>query len=153
MRHVALLCLGILGSTAPALAQAPTHASFVIPDVSADQSHHYTNLDVRREGATWVMSGCRSELEGGCDRTFHRPLSAEEGRTYEAHWREMGAMGGCRFPALGRMEQLLTVAHGSEHIGRPLPTDATRRAALAARIGGLGHGGDCDSVVASRSTS
>ncbi len=151
MRRFMHLVVLVAGLASPAAAQvpaaAPAHASFVIPDVRQDQARFFLNLDVERDGAAWVMTGCRSSLEGSCHRTFRRVLTADEGRGYEAHWREMGAMASCRFPALGRMDAMLTVDAGAEHLGRPVPTDATRRDALAARIGGLGRGGDCDSIV------
>lgn len=151
MRHFALLFLLVVGLASPVAAQAPAaapdRASFVVPDVRRGRTDHFYNLTVEREGAAWVMTGCRSTVEGSCHRTFRRVLTADEGRGYEAHWREMGAMGRCLFPALGRMEALVTVDYGGAHLGRPLPTDATRRDALTARIGGLGRGGDCDSIV------
>ncbi|MDQ3037098.1 MAG: hypothetical protein M3Y87_32185 [Myxococcota bacterium] len=148
MRHLALLLFVLVVLASPAAAQAPghapAHASFIVPDVWRSRTRFFYNLDVEREGAAWLMTGCRSG-RGSCRASFHRVLTADEGRTYEAHWREMGASATCQWPALGRMEDLLTVDYGSAHLGRPFPTDAPRRAALVSRIGGLGRGGDCDS--------
>lgn len=150
MRHFTLF-LVLLGLASRAAAQvpppAPARASFVVPDVRHSQARFFFNLDVEREGAAWVMTGCRSTVEGSCRRTFRRVLTADEGRAYDAHWREMAAMGSCQFPALGRMEAPLTVDAGPVHLSRPFPTDAPRRDSLAARIGGLGGGGDCESLV------